>query len=299
MPSFDYATVGHVTIDVFEDGGRRPGGAALYSALQASRLGLRTLIVTQGVRSEIESLLAPHLGELDLLVLPAPATTTLRTVRTVGTSEHRRQSVEVWAGQMRTIPPLEAGIVHLAPVARETPPGWRPEAGFVCITPQGLIRSWPREGGAVTATPLDPADLPGRFDAAAINASELNVCAALPAAAEASGAALAITASSAQTRVLCATGELTVPAIPVASPVDDIGAGDVFAAAFFVALAGGDTVERAASLGNAAAALRISGLGPDAIGDAAAIAALSETRKRSARDDRAHQARSPHAPRRR
>ena len=51
---FDYAAVGHVTVDVLADGTRRAGGTALYSALQASRLGLRTVIVTQGVAGEIE-----------------------------------------------------------------------------------------------------------------------------------------------------------------------------------------------------------------------------------------------------
>ena len=45
---FDYATVGHVTVDVLPDGSRRAGGAAFYSALQAARLGLRTLVITRG-----------------------------------------------------------------------------------------------------------------------------------------------------------------------------------------------------------------------------------------------------------
>jgi hypothetical protein len=54
---FDYTTVGQVTVDVMPDGSRQPGGTAFYSALQASRLGLRTLILTRGVTSEIEQLL--------------------------------------------------------------------------------------------------------------------------------------------------------------------------------------------------------------------------------------------------
>lgn len=273
MPSFDYATIGHVTIDVLEDGQRRPGGGALYSALQAARLGLRTIIVTQGVPAEIEPLLAPHLGEVELLLLPAPHTTTLVTR---GEAEHRRQSVKAWAGVMAAIPPIRAGIVHLAPVARETPPRWQPQAGFVGITPQGLIRSWPKTGGDFAPIALDPAQLPPRFDAATLSAAELDACAALLSAAKAAKATVAITASSAPTRVRCPAGEVSVPAVPVAHPVDDIGAGDVFAAAFFVALARGEPVERAARCGNAAAAIRISGPGLDAIGDAGAIAALME-----------------------
>ena len=48
---FDYTTVGHVTIDVLDDGSRRAGGTAFYSALQAARLGRRALIVTRGRRT--------------------------------------------------------------------------------------------------------------------------------------------------------------------------------------------------------------------------------------------------------
>ena len=76
---FDYAAVGHVTIDVLADGTRRPGGTAFYSALQASRLGLRTLILTRGAPREIEQLLAPYRAELELEVQPAEQTTTLHT----------------------------------------------------------------------------------------------------------------------------------------------------------------------------------------------------------------------------
>ena len=56
---YDYTTVGHVTVDVMGDGSRRPGGSAFYSALQAARLGARTLIVTQGVPGESASCSSP------------------------------------------------------------------------------------------------------------------------------------------------------------------------------------------------------------------------------------------------
>jgi hypothetical protein len=98
---YDYVTVGHVTCDLVEN---RPtgttgqvGGSAFYSALQASRLGLRTLIVTQGDPAELQELLAPYLNELDLQVLPAKHTTTLATV---GAGATRLQRVLAWAGAM-------------------------------------------------------------------------------------------------------------------------------------------------------------------------------------------------------
>jgi sugar/nucleoside kinase (ribokinase family) len=54
---------------------------------------------------------------------------------------------------------------------------------------------------------------------------------------------------------------------------DDVGAGDVFAAAFFIELADGAPAAAAAAFANAAAAVRIAGDGPEAIGDRAAIEA--------------------------
>ena len=62
---------------------------------------------------------------------------------------------------------------------------------------------------------------------------------------------------------------VAVPAIGAVH--DDLGAGDVFAAAFFVALREGRPAECAASFANAAAAIRIEGLGASAIGSRAEI----------------------------
>jgi sugar/nucleoside kinase (ribokinase family) len=66
---------------------------------------------------------------------------------------------------------------------------------------------------------------------------------------------------------------LEVPPPAIGAPRDDLGAGDVFAAAFFVALHEGLAPDAAAAYGNAAAAVRIAGEGPDAIGDRRAIEA--------------------------
>jgi sugar/nucleoside kinase (ribokinase family) len=56
-----------------------------------------------------------------------------------------------------------------------------------------------------------------------------------------------------------------VPALEC--PLEDLGAGDVFAAALFVSLAGGSAPEAAARFAMAAAAVRMSGRGAGAVGD--------------------------------
>jgi sugar/nucleoside kinase (ribokinase family) len=295
--SYDYIAVGHVTRDVIEDrpGGAvgQPGGGAFYSGLQAARLGLRTLILTQGVPAEIEQLLEPFRDEVELRVLAAEHTTTLSTR---GAGSQRSQRLLAWAGPMRELPALDARILHLAPVARETPRLWTGTARFVGITPQGLVRHWEEgEGvplvqldagsllgdiplapggqealaGDISPVRLDPSSLPEHFDAAVISEHEFEGCHALFAAARRCGAYVAVTAGSrpATVHLPPETGASVVQTAqpPPVKPRDDLGAGDVFAAAFFVALSAGRTPLEAGTLANAAAAARIAGVGPGAI----------------------------------
>ena len=83
-----------------------------------------------------------------------------------------------------------------------------------------------------------------------------------------------ITAGPGATSVQPPGGEcIRVQAPAVAEPREDLGAGDVFAAAFFVALHEGLPPERAAGFAGAAAGIRIEGSGADAIGNRSAIEA--------------------------
>jgi sugar/nucleoside kinase (ribokinase family) len=73
---------------------------------------------------------------------------------------------------------------------------------------------------------------------------------------------------------LLADGQSRRVAVPAIERIrDDMGAGDVFAAAFFVALAEGHDPRAAAAFANAAAAIRIAGMGPAAVADRTAIEA--------------------------
>ncbi len=335
-------TVGHVTVDVIAgESSRRPGGAAFYSALQAARLGLRALILTQGSPPELEALLAPYRDELELRIVPAPATTTFATSWPGG---QRRQRVLAWAGPIAGPIEVDTRILHFAPVARETPAArfdaHPPHADFVGLTPQGLARTWDTRAGEtpdadahgdaadageagnageageagkagkageageaartyarkavdndgeigdqlrgdeLRSTPL-PSDrdsldalLPHPCNALVISEHERAACAPLLTLAAETGAVLAVTAGPGATSIQSPGGEtVQVQAPVVAAPRDDLGAGDVFAAAFFVALHEGLSPVRAASFANAAAAIRVEGVGADAIGDRRAIEA--------------------------
>ncbi len=275
MPRYDYVTVGHVTVDVLDaDGSRRPGGTAFYSALQAARLELRTQILTQGDPPEIERLLEPYLGELDLTVLPAARTTTLRTW---GEGPERRQRLLAWAGPIAGPVEVDTAILHLAPIARETPracfDGHPPRADFVGLTPQGLLREWDARGDFALAPPSREL-LPERCDAVVLSEREWEHCADLLAQGCAGGAVVAVTAGPQPTVLHLPGGEIVgVPVPAVGRPRDDLGAGDVFAAAFFIALCEGRPPAAAAAFANAAAVVHIAGSGPGAIGDRRAVEA--------------------------
>jgi hypothetical protein len=266
-----YTAVGHVSVDVLEDGSRQPGGGAFYSALQAARLGLDARIVTRGVASEIEALLAPFSGELRVQIEEAPFTTTLLTH---GAGSSRSQRVLAWAGSIEERLEVHDSILHLAPIARETPSQWRGEAAFVGLTPQGLVREWTAPDAQITGSTPSPATeaVADGCDAVVVSALEREHCNELIERARAAGAVVAITDGGAPNTLLYPDGSsqsLSVPAL--AQPSEDLGAGDVFAAAFFVALSQGSSAAHAAGFANAAAAVRMGAGGAHAIGGIDAI----------------------------
>lgn len=272
---FDYTTIGHVTIDVLADGTRQPGGAAFYSALQAARLGQRTQILTQGVPAEIGELLEPYREDLELEIVAAPATTTLATS---GAGAARTQRLLQWAGPIAAEPVLDTTILHLAPVAREIPLPlhWRGASEFIGLTPQGLARGWSELGDEIRLSLSDPATttLGACADGIVISKLERASCAALIAAARAAGAIVVVTDGPGPSTILLADGRSTSCPVPqIGDPVEDLGAGDVFAAALFIALSEGQDPEDAARFATAAAALRMGARGAAAIADRATIEA--------------------------
>lgn len=263
-----YTTIGHVTIDVLEDGSRRPGGCAFYAALQAARLGLSARIITRGLAPELEQLLAPFRAQFDLDVLPSEHTTTLLTSCA---GARRQQRVLAWAGAIGGQIEIDSDILHLAPIARETPTSWRGSCSLLALTPQGLARDWGERAGAdalvrLRAPGAEQVELAAGCDALVLSEVERDSCAALAAAAARAGSPVVITAGGAGgTLLLPGERELRLQAAPVRVLRDDIGAGDVFAAAFFIALHEGSRAHDAALFASAAAALRIEGLGASAI----------------------------------
>ena len=127
-------------------------------------------------------------------------------------------------------------MIHLGPVAREidTHQALALTPDFLGITPQGWMREWPMErGGRVRHVPLRlPPELLGRTDTIVVSDEEI---AQARSAVEWVGARRigVVTLGPNGCNLLYAGHRAELPGYPVKT-VDLTGAGDVFAAAFFV-----------------------------------------------------------------
>jgi len=141
----EFLAVGHVTHDRV-NGKIRLGGAALYSALTAARLGKRAALFTS-FGEDYQG--GEVLGQVSSKVVSSTRTSTFRNVYT---PEGRVQAVYGMADrlQARDLPPewMRAGIVYLCPVLHEVPVemGCEVGGGMLGVAPQGWMRSWDEQG---------------------------------------------------------------------------------------------------------------------------------------------------------
>jgi sugar/nucleoside kinase (ribokinase family) len=271
----DYLLIGHICADLQPDGSVVLGGTALYSALTAARLGARVAILTRGVYGrEVAGMKVPNLDilaeeNIQIVVQDAELPTTFINVYQ---ADRRVQTLPHWAGEidLRGLPPhwRNAKVVHLGPIADELDP--RQCTGlttqFLGVTPQGWMRDWPREkGGRVQHIPLRLAgELLGRIDCAIVSIEEIAWARDVV---ERVGERRlgVVTQGPDGARIIAGGQKFELPGFKV--PVKDLtGAGDVFAAAFFIK-ASDRTVsaEKAGTFANAVAALSLSDVGAQTV----------------------------------
>jgi len=279
-PAPEYVVVGHCALDLQPDGSFLPGGTVLYSALTAARMGMRAGILTAGDPAVLRPALAPYAQEFAIHILPAPDTTTFENIPTPA---GRRQMLHGWAGVItpEALPAQwrAAPVLHLGPIAQELPPEeWAaaldPGDGQLTIaTPQGWLRRWGPLPSPVHHEELAlPDALLDRLGAMVISIEERDVAedAVRRVAERGLGA---ITRGPQGVDILRGAETFHVPTFDVPAR-DETGAGDVFAAAWAVQRARGDSPTVAARVGCAAASLSITASGPRGIPTTAEIAAL-------------------------
>jgi sugar/nucleoside kinase (ribokinase family) len=229
----DYLAIGHVAHDLAPEGARL-GGTAAYSALTARALGVRVGIVTaSGPETSLASL-----GDIPVVSLESPNSTTFENIYT----EHGRiQYLRAQATRidLKQVPETwrRTPIIHLGPIANEMdtvlPEDLSPS--FLGLTPQGWMRKWDAQS-RVSRTEWVNADFAmARATAVVISREDVEDDDEI------------IERMAPQTRVLAVTegpagavlywnGDRRRFRAPRVPEVDATGAGDVFAAAFFIRL---------------------------------------------------------------
>jgi hypothetical protein len=227
----DYLIIGHITQDVTPDG-LIPGGTASYSSLTAKAFDLRVGIVT-ACAPEL------NLSHLDGIAIHRKNSAFTSTFRNVYTVEGRTQYILHVADKltMDDVPPAwrTAPIVHLGPLAGEIGPDL--VSGFpgslVGITPQGFMRGWNEMGEVYFKPWKDAANMLPGVQAAVMSIEDVrgnedivySFAAMLP--------ILVVTEGAAGGRIYW-NGDVRNFRAPKEIEVDPVGAGDIFAASFFI-----------------------------------------------------------------
>ncbi len=231
VTELDYLVIGHVTRDLV-DGTFTVGGTVSYAARTVRALGCRVGVVTSA---------SPDLDLSQVLdgalITRFPATTTT-TFKNIYISDGRRQVLHTVAETLvpEMVPPnWRAAIVHLGPVARECAPALVNAFGnaFVGVTPQGWMRRWDQAGRVSCCQWEEAEKLLARADAVVLSEEDVAGDEALVAQYAAQTRLLVVTRGAAGCTVYTGGQSRRFPA-PAMPEVDPTGAGDIFAATFFV-----------------------------------------------------------------
>jgi sugar/nucleoside kinase (ribokinase family) len=276
----DFVAIGHVTLDRFGDE-VRPGGAALYSAVTAHRLGLSAGILTSHAADyPLEAIPS----RIEVVTLEAPATTVFEYDAVSG---DRQQKLVSTARPLavRDLPDdwREAPLALLAPVAQEVDLRLSAafEDGSVGAAAQGWLRALDDERRIVTQPWGGAREVLNRVLALFVSAEDLRGHESqltewvqrVPVAVVTAGAAGAL---------LYVNGDRYEVRPRRTREVDPTGAGDVFAAAFLVHYQRHPDPWDAAEAATCAASLSVEGEGWSTVPDAAQLEeALSLYRARS------------------
>lgn len=229
----DYLVIGHVSHDL-TPAGPRLGGTAAYSALTALAFGLRVgVVTTSGPETDLNVL-----KNVLVVSAPSPQSTTFENVYT---ENGRKQVLHHRAAPLsfENVPETwrRTGIIHLGPVAGEMdavlPESFSPS--LLGITPQGWMRAWD-ESGQVRRTDWESAEQAlAQAGAVVVSIEDVDADEERVEFMAAHTRVLAVTEGAAGSRLYWHGDQRRFRA-PEMYETDATGAGDIFAAAFFIRL---------------------------------------------------------------
>ena len=229
----DYLILGHIAEDLIPQGPTL-GGTVAYAGLTARAFGLRVGVVTSaGNELDLSSL-----AEIEMCVLPARETTRISNIYTPAGRKQvlKSRAEEITLG---AVPSAWRGapIVHLGPIADEVHHDlvMSCASSFLVLTPQGWLRTWDEDGLVSLRNWRVVEGLLPRADAVVLSTEDLRHESAAPTDLSDRCPMLVITDGPGETRVFT-DGRESRYRPPPAQLVDPTGAGDIFAAAFAIAL---------------------------------------------------------------
>ena len=242
----DYLAVGHVTEDVWADGRatqrrKTPGGTVMYASRAARRLAQHVNVFTAAA---LTFDLPDTFPDIRVQRLIAPTTTEFENIYTPKGRVQVTRPCDVILQPSDAFFLREAAIVHLAPVCNEVSSDFveavRRDA-FVGVTPQGWLRRWDAQGHVTQQAGnwTDAGKIFARANAVVTSIEDINGDWSVAHDWAAQARLLIVTQSELGCTAFINGQPTQVPA-PHVTEVDPTGAGDIFAAALFIALQRGD-----------------------------------------------------------
>ncbi|HEV3311957.1 MAG TPA: PfkB family carbohydrate kinase [Chloroflexota bacterium] len=273
-----YLVAGHVTRDILPD--RTVfGGTALYAAAMAASLGYETRVLTSADTLEVFDFeQTPDVTVPTFHVIPSRLTTTFTYEWVEG---RRIQCLTHQAGTIQgsDVPASwrDSSVWHLGPVAGEVEADIVdaiPDSAFVGVTPQGWLRSVGPDT-VVSAGPWVSAErILARANAIIVSRDDLPDAQVSARDWARWGGVVVVTEAEHGATIHWSRNSVHLEAITV-DAVDELGAGDVFAVAFFDRLSRGWRPDEAGRFAIAAGSLCVSRVGPFHPPSAAEIAATA------------------------
>ena len=233
IQSIDYLAVGHISQDLNAEGVQL-GGTAAYAALTARAMGLRAGILTScAADTSLDSLVG-----IQTISQPAENSTTFENIQTAaGRTQillHRAAKLD-----FAHLPDMwkRTSIIHLAPVADEVdaqlPAGI--SSALLGLTPQGWMRQWDAEGRVTPKKWCEAEASLNHAGAAIISLEDVAEDEEIIEEMSLASRVLVVTEGAEGARLYW-NGDLRRFHAPKMNVVDSTGAGDIFAAAFFIRL---------------------------------------------------------------
>ena len=260
-----YLLVGTVTKDLLPDNTFTFGGTVTYATTVVKALGWRPTVVTT---SAADFPPPPYLADVDWRIMPSAETTTFRNE--YDSLGHRQQTIGPVAQAINTadIPAdcRTADLVHLCPLAQELKPSITTvfENSLLVATPQGWMRQWDDQGIVSLGDWVGADEILPELKAAVISIEDVEGQWSIAENWAAKVSILIVTQGDEGCTIFQQERKQTVPPRP-AKPVDPTGAGDVFAAAFFIRYHETGDLWRSARFANVTASMAIERVGPEGV----------------------------------